>query len=174
MSTSIDYLPLPGLSVTAYNQAGPAAVGHQKDATFQLAEVTIGTSPMNPVTVTQVASPCTYPAVVLNAAIVGENVDASSYDFVVPFPCKLVDAFYLNAGAAASGDKFALKQKLLSGTTNVIVGDTQVNTGTGAITRIGGLDATYATFKAGDAIELFLTSDTNIAGTCFVTLVPVA
>lgn len=167
---------LAGLSVVAYSQGGPNALGPQQAGTTSLLAITTDTSkPLDPVTsqVTQVA--CTYPAppVVLEVACANT---AGNYDTVMPFAARITGIAY-NVGSAApsnAGDTFKLTKVDLGGNATDISGAQTVN-GAGAYGVVYGasLNPTVGTLLAGETLRVTVAKVGNVGGTAIVTLVPV-
>lgn len=177
VTTVLTQVPgLAGLSVVAYSQGGPNALGPQQAGTTSLLAITTDTSkPLDPVTsqVTQVA--CTYPAppVVLEVACANT---AGDYDTVMPFAARVTGiAYNLTAGASTNAaDTFKLTKVDLGGNaTDISVEQTVNGTAQYGVVYGASLNPTNGTLLAGETLRVTVAKNTNVGGTAIVTLVPV-
>lgn len=177
MSTNIIQVPgLGGLSVTANNQGGASAIGPQQPCKVALLSITGPTGlPLNPIITEEVFQDATLPAVALSAEIVCVNT-AGTYSLVVPFKCKVIDAKFISTGVAPhAGDTFAVgKVDIASGNPSAICSAAALVTSAKSITATADVDESTSTLLAGDSLTVTTVKNTNVAGSCYVTLVPVA
>jgi hypothetical protein len=177
MSTTYTQIPgAGGLSVTANNQGGASAIGPQQPCKVGVLALTYPTGlPLNPVLSEEVFNDATLPAIQLAAEIVCVNT-AGVYSLVVPFKCKVIGASFVSTGVAPhAGDTFAIgKTALAGGAPSVICAATAITAAATSSTPAATVDLSTATLLAGDTLTVTTVKNTNVAGSCFVTLVPVA
>lgn len=167
-----------GLSVTAYNQSTPTALGPQQAGTIQIAALTLTGDPINPFVVSEQALDCTYPAAPTVIEIVC-GAAAGAYSVVIPFKCKVIAAQFNVNGTAPSnaGDTFALASTTLDtpATSTIFTAQTVNGAGAYGVVQATTINETGATLLSGDTLTCTTAKVGNfVGGSCYVTLLPVA
>jgi len=179
MSTSISTLPnSPGLSVTAYVQGGPSAIGVQQDTFVGLLALTMPTgSLINPVAVTEQLLPATLPSPAVIYQFTVPNT-AGTYELTVPFKCAVVFASGIAAGGT-SGDTLTLKKYSIDGASTTSISNAIALSTANTVFFPTTLDNTGTipnnVLLAGDHLQVVAAKGgSNCACAVFVTVIPVA
>lgn len=180
MSTMITTLPnSPGLSVTAYVQGGPAALGPQQETQVGLLAVTYPTgSAINPAMTSETFLPATLPAPPVVYQITVPNT-AGSYDLTVPFKCKVIAVSGIATDGAA-GDTVQIKKIDIATTTTTVISDAiSLNLAAHAVFSASTIDNSGTPpnneLQAGDKLlAVAVKGGSDCSCDVFITVVPVA
>lgn len=180
MATINNPLPnSPGLSVTAYIQGGPAAIGAQQPTSVGILSITYPTGmAINPLSSQEQFLPATLPspAVVYQIAVPDT---AGTYELTVPFKCAVISVSGIVTDGAA-GDTVQIKKKELnSGTVTAISDAISLNTAPNAVVFAGVIDKSGAppinVLNPGDNLQaVAVRGGSNCSCSMFITVIPVA
>jgi hypothetical protein len=178
MSVTISQLPnSPGLSVTAYVQGGPAAIGVQQSTLVGLLAVNFPTSSViNPAAVSEQFTPATLPspAVIYQFTAADET---AVLELTVPFKCKVIFASGIKVGLGDTGDQVEFLKKPLAapGTPVAISNAISLAVSDKAVFTAASIDSTTNTLEPGDVLQASVTQGAGICSCeLFVTVIPVA
>lgn len=175
MSITIQTIVPPnnsGLAVTAFNQAGPAALGPQKTTECQLSQLVIDTNnPVNPVSTQPLPISATLPAPLLAFRFDVPNT-AGDVTLTVPFACKVIGAFAIKVGNGGAGDEVVIGATKLDNSSAAITGAIDLHVNNKVVAAAASIDYDAASsLDVGDTLTATATKVTDCTAVVYVQVV---